>query len=577
MSYEKRLLDEDYFYIHSEPHRRRPTVVRFPQLVTHTATYYSTNEKQFPRRAFRNWLLNTFKPEHLGKASPWVLRTTSNPTPDAKFDEDFIGRFSQVAQQSVAEEDENASKPGKDNHDASHFDVEFFIELQHAEHPQIVLRLEAHREYFCITLFRALAPDELSLRTCFDLCAELTPKPKHAELDANNPFHMVYKSIAVTFKNATFANFQGIVLGKSCLEAAPETPFFPKYGAAIPDETGLAQTVRFLKQCRTDFGAGVLAANRHDAIACYFQHYQALYISGLGSQATKDSKDPLRYIIIHNEPSFDQTEPSFEQPDYDAEMDRHRVSRLVNRLNSIGTLRLAALRDLRLMRRAGERLRRIEMLLGSAGVEPKQKTRRDELTAIMHELDQLVRESSNAGVPVFYRTARAKYYFAQMQRLLVDMDVGHIPSWQNYKQFLHRRLYSSFEFAAGLGQRILDLWEIARSRAEVAEAHALSWMKSAANAASVILLPLAVADMARDRTPFAEFWSWLSALALTCPPIASISAFITGYIPAWLSSWWQKPGVQEFVITYILALFIWLMVIAPLGNNRRVSRPATRG
>lgn len=548
MSYENELLEQDYFYNHSEPHRRRPTVVQFPQIVTHTATYYANNERQFPRRTFRDWLKNIF----LGDApSPWILRTQDGST--AELSVNLVERFSQVAQRSIAEEDAG--------HDAASIDlsfqsdVEFFIELQHSQRPDIVLRLEAHREYFCVTLFRTLKPSEASLSACFDLCAELAPPL--TKLDPRNPFHRVYKSIADTFGNATFANFQGVVLGRSNVA---EPPFFPTYGGATPSDEDLAKTVNFLTRCRNDFGNGVLSASRYDAVACYFQHYQALYVSGLGGQASRDSKDPLRYVVIYNEPQF-------ENKAYDASTDRHRLSRLVNRLNSIGTLRLAALRDLRSLRRAGEKLRRIEMLLGSAGVQPKQKTRRDELTIIMYELDHLARASSDVGVPIFYRTARAKYYFAQMKSLLVDLDVGHIPSWQSYEQFLRRRLYSSIEFAAGLGQRILDLWEIARSRAEVAEAHALSWLKSAANAASVILLPLAAADMLRERTPFAALWDWLSTLAVTHLPISGFVTAASDAIPEWLARWWIRDDVREFVITYVLALTVWLTIIGPLGKQ----------
>lgn len=569
MSYEKRLLDEDYFYIHSEPHRRRPTVVRFPQLVTHTATYYSTNEKQFPRRAFRNWLRNTFLQKEIGAAHSWSVRSLSGAIDGNQISEEFFERFAQLAQQSVREEDSDVSLPNNSARKGSPVDVEFFVELQHTHHPEIVLRLEAHREYFCITLFRPLAPQERSLSTCFDLCAELVPSLKSGELKLDNPFHVVYRNIAETFPHATFANIEGVILGKSSFDDWDEKPFFPTYGGSKPNEVQLAETVRFLKKCKDGFSAGVLAANRRDSVACYFQHYQALYVSALGSQARRDSKDPLRYVVIHNEPTFGMAA-------YDSGPDRYRVSRLVNRLNSIGTLRLAALRDLRLMRRAGERLRRIEILLEPAGLEPKQQARRDELTTIMLELDQLARESANAGVPLFYRTARARYYFSQMQRLLIDLDVGHIPSWQNYEQFLRRRLYSSFEFAAGLGKRIMDLWEIARSRAEVAEAQALSWMKAAANAASVILLPLAVADMARERTPFAALWDWLSLLAVTHVPVAPILEFVAPCIPPWLSGWWSDARVREFMITYVLALTAWLLVIGGLGKQTAARRFSPR-
>ncbi|MEZ5961582.1 MAG: DUF3422 family protein [Hyphomonadaceae bacterium] len=555
MAYENRLLEQDYFYTHSEPHRRRPTVVHFPQLITHTATYYAPNETQFPRQAFENWLTNTFLTEQPGQ---WLMRDPNGAGPGSPLDDALIKRFSQIAQRSTAEEDQDRTVGGAKS--PPDFDVEFFLELEHVKLPGIVLRLEAHREYFCITLFRPLEANECSLSSCFNLCDELAPQP--GKLNSHNPLHKVYKAVADTFANATFANFQGVVLGSSSFE---DGPFFPPYRGREPTDVELAKTVQFLKRCKEDFGNGVLEANRHDAVACYFQHYQALYVSGLGGQATKDSKNPLRYVVIHSEPTFDQS-------GYDGATDRHRLSRLVNRLNSIGTLRLAALRDLRLLRRAGERLRRIEMLLGSAGVHPKQKTRRDELTTIMYELDNIARASSDAGVPIFYRTARAKYYFAQMQRLLIDMDVGHIPSWQNYEQFLRRRLYSSFEFAAGLGQRILDLWEIARSRAEVAEAHALSWLKSAANAASVILLPLAAADMLRDRTPFAALWDWLSTIAVSYLPISGLIVGFSHVVPEWLTNWWSRADVREFVITYVLALTVWLVIVAPLGKQAAAQR-----
>jgi hypothetical protein len=171
---------------------------------------------------------------------------------------------------------------------------------------------------------------------------------------------------------------------------------------------------------------------------------------------------------------------------------------------------LAALRDLRVLRDVAQHLRKLEADMGQAAAINNPKKRSLNLRQLVWDLEALGRFSQSRDVSLFYRTARAGYYFAQMKNLLHDLGVAQIPDWQSYEQFVRRRLYTSLEFTSGLGQRVLDLWTLARSRAEVAEESSLRWLQKAAQWTSLFLLPPAFADLTREVFPL---WDILHAVS----------------------------------------------------------------
>jgi hypothetical protein len=203
------------------------------------------------------------------------------------------------------------------------------------------------------------------------------------------------------------------------------------------------------------------------------------------------------------------------------------------------------------LRRAGDELRRIETSIEIAANDESTRSRVHKLRSMIERLERMAREYAAGGAPLFYRTARAGLYFDQMKKLLEDLGADSIPQWQSYDQFLSRRLFAQHEFTGTLGNRFSELWTLARSRAEVAEALALGWLKLAAEIGSMILLPFAVADMSRGQM------SWLSRI-VGCK------------LPQEVRDWLQS---HEFWFVYALTFCVWLVIILYVRHRRE--RPLT--
>jgi len=565
-SFKQQFLHPDYFYNHAEPHRRRPTLVTFPHFITHTATFFSGAKE--PQTAFRKWL-KMFEVDawqrrpvryHQGKVVPWAV---------------VLNLFSQIAQPSFGEEKRRrrrlfSAPAGLQAPTPSAQDVEFFIELIHRKYPEIVARIEAHSEFFTLTLFKPLS-GKFNLATVYEEYGpQLVPEGKP---DCSNPFHALYAGLVKRFPGSTFAHFKGVVVGPKAFHPEkpyPAAPAFPRPGDSGPmDPDVAASTAMFLRGQKEAFKKGLFAASDEDVVACYFQRGQVIYVSALGAQRDTNSMDELRYLLIYNEAPIKRGMrlglARWRKPGgaYNANADRHRLSRLVHRVNTIGTLRLAALRDLRRLRRAGDELRRIETGIEIAAQDEAPRSRVRKLGGMIGRLENMARTFAFKGTPLFYRTARASLYFDQMKKLLEDLGVDPIPEWQSYNQFLSRRLFAQHEFTATLGNRISELGALARSHAEVAEAQSLRWLEWAARMASLILLPLAVADVLRDRTSLPSIvyagTDWLASVGFEVEPILSK---VWNWVPKNVQSWWRaRPDYQEFWLVYEFTFFIWLALI----------------
>lgn len=144
----------------------------------------------------------------------------------------------------------------------------------------IVARVEAHLEYFTLTLFRPL-PDSANIAKIYDE-SYFVPADK---LDLRNPFHRLYNDLADRFPRSTFANFKGVIVGP---DAFPGTkPVFPPPDGSGSTRKAAAQTAIFLREQKDLLKEGVFEARGDDVVACYFQRAQIIYISALGAQGPK--------------------------------------------------------------------------------------------------------------------------------------------------------------------------------------------------------------------------------------------------------------------------------------------------
>jgi uncharacterized membrane-anchored protein len=186
------------------------------------------------------------------------------------------------------------------------------------------------------------------------------------------------------------------------------------------------------------------------------------------------------------------------------------------------------MRDLKALRNAGIRLREIEARLERVSHEWHFGNRDRELMNVISDLERLsldtdhghgsrrmrARQKRDRRAPLrpgalFYRTARARFYYRMMTRLVDDLAELHIANWQTYSQFIRRRLASTLEYVSGFGQRALDLWTLARSRAEFVESRTILKLETMATVASTVLAPLAFLTTAKELEIIdTKGWDW---------------------------------------------------------------------
>jgi hypothetical protein len=500
-----KFLIPEYFDVYSEPHRMRPTMVRFPQFILHVATFYENDGvyklrtgKQSP---FRTWL-------KCFETNGWMRLRLGEPLP---IDSDALDRFA-----------------GSGSGAAKGEESERVFEFVHPSQPDILARVEAHGEYFSLTLF---CPIEIEaplgqgvlrvaasiagarLESSWTLPSGSTPKfplsflyedvggalfPSSDHAEKENVYQDLITAIAERFPKLTFANFRAIVCSDHVFAATPSPkPTFVHWD----DQRGVAPdfcftpTLQFLDAQWEHIRKSVYKSRDEDVIACYVQSGRAIFTSSLGSQSKPDARDELRFLLLYDSDP-DETKPRAVKDD-----ERFRLSRLVFRIVTMGTLRLAALRHLPDMRAAGAKLKEIEDRLEKAAAAQNLDERHRQMSNVIRMLDKMSRAADKEGIPIFYRTARAKYYAHRMGRLLADLDVDKIPGWQSYRQFVDRRLSSTLEYVTTLGDRVLKLWEVARTRIEFVESRVLLNLQTLATLATIFLLPASFAALVNEVEP----------------------------------------------------------------------------
>lgn len=548
-----KFLEPEYFYAHAEAHRRRATVVRFPRFVVHTATHYNGvgNSGIDARETFRKWL-RVFE-EH-------TWRRYGNDLP---FDDSFFDAFAKTAQRSFEAQGKQRRQP------IEHVDVEFVFEACNQAHSDVVVRVEAHRDHFALTLFAPL-----------DLTKPLDRNYSDNEsyfFSERNAFQELFQSIAQSFPSRTFASLRGVVSDHMCLPDQGVYPSFTTYTERNKQHPRVTEL--FLRSQQDALRASLFMNSHTEAIGCYLQGGQAILVTSLGSQSTRESKAPVRYLLL-----FDSSPPKLDDlpPQELAELEklgpverisdeeRFRLSRLVYRINTLATQSLAALRDLRELRAISDELRRIEYQLENAAVAESHAKRDRKLMAVIQDLEGLARMHASDGLLLFYRTARAGHYFNQIKTLLNDLDVSQIPDWQTYPQFVHRRLFSTLEFVSGLGRRVMDLWEIARSRLELTESRTLLWLQYAATDASRLLFPLIAADLIHEKLDVVSLWP---AIFPGLPAAARSAAdALAAHLPEWLDTIIRglpSPTLDamNFWTLCAIAFLVWTSVLKRIARR----------
>lgn len=295
---------------------------------------------------------------------------------------------------------------------------------------------------------------------------------------------------AATKPLKVFTDFVGILLPEDMVRPPGlKGPAFVRFSsnAEISGIFRFRATLSYLEKMSRAFYFSVFRSGGADVIACYLRRGSAIYMSNIGSQRSPSSRDPLRFLIIYpnSGPYLDPSSPAHENR-------RWWLGRLIHRLLSAGTMRVKALRDLKDIYEAGEKLAGIEKDVEE--LEGEQSTRSpaknySALTTMIRRLTQI--SSGNSG-SLLLRVHENRLAYLHMQRQLADLEIVRIPGWQSYSAFVNRRLVNTYAKIGAIVERYDRLWSIIRTRMEAVEAQSSVNLQRIGTSVAVIGLPAAL-------------------------------------------------------------------------------------
>lgn len=262
-----------------------------------------------------------------------------------------------------------------------------------------------------------------------------------------------------------FVDFRGVVIGASEACDAPKgelqikpTAFPPRNPGSLSDYIGKRE---FSDECAHKIVESVwkfvtaeeqLHRIRHESsleyIVTSFLKRRALYVTSMAPQPAGDASGvPLRYLVVS------------------ASGNRWQIGRLVDRLHTMGTSRLAALKDLRALKVLSDKLReagaKSEILLQKAkefrladnGAD--QRKTLDDWRKQASSLSGMVLDAASAcegGAQ--YRVERSQHYKRSFLGAAEFLREEKIEGFSRYVGFVHRRLFSTYEFIRHVGVRL---------------------------------------------------------------------------------------------------------------------------
>jgi hypothetical protein len=256
-----------------------------------------------------------------------------------------------------------------------------------------------------------------------------------------------------------FADFRGLIASDQAVEFADDG-FFQD---GNPPSWGAEAKKRCLPliqhRNRVDH-------SRHECAVNYMLDGRALYMSTLGPHLPsipEEHRIPVEFIIYAHVHPRDRTI-----------VNKWQLGRVVSQILLLGTLRLCALKDLKWLHVAGQKLGSLEESTQSArkaiafteidstGSEPnvaaeRQKRGREAMAKIAEAHSNLngitgdfLRETGDG--PLF-RIERSRYYVQQFEENIKLLRIRRLEGDQPYDQFIRRRLGSEFDFINRLGIR----------------------------------------------------------------------------------------------------------------------------
>lgn len=219
-----------------------------------------------------------------------------------------------------------------------------------------------------------------------------------------------------------FADFRSIIL-PSALRLN---------GEVATGEREIARPGPVLDSMADIFNAVNVASNRPlpELMGSLFLDGRVAYVSSLGAHhleqqgASEGRALPARYLM------------------YAEDVCRWQLGRLVERLNSLGTYRLAAVRDMQSLNQVSDGLRAIGKKLDDVALTDEEKVN----ATFLAQYDEFNGLSRLKGVAehfnrdgVSFRIERARFYMKAFDRLVPDLRNRDMQGFQSYPDFVRRR------------------------------------------------------------------------------------------------------------------------------------------
>lgn len=194
-------------------------------------------------------------------------------------------------------------------------------------------------------------------------------------------------------------------------------------------------------------------AERYECIASYMLDGRVLYVSALGPQVPNVSdgkRIPVTYLMVVNQ--------GVESRDGATGVNKWQLGRLVHALHTCGESRIAALKDLVHLRRAGAALAGMDEPLSQArsAVSGDLGAAQDEVTKAhnkFNELNNKFIDTIGKSYGILYRVERSRYYVTRFRENTKFLRMIRVDGYQLYDQFIERRLGTTFDFIDRLGKR----------------------------------------------------------------------------------------------------------------------------
>jgi hypothetical protein len=409
-----------------------------------------------------------------------------------------------------------------------------------------------------------------------------------------------------------FADFRGFIASDQAVKFADEEFFAGDKAAKWGAEAKRKLLPLVQHRNRTD-------RTRHECAVNYMLDGRALYMSTLGPQfqplSTPTARIPVEFVVYAHQRYNDTTV-----------VNKWQLGRLVSQILQLGTLRLCALKDVKLLHEAGQHLGMLEestqkareaialseadagTLAGetASGAGRKQGvvSRSAEAMKRIAEAHTKLNEITgtflrSAGSGLQYRIERSRYYVQQFDENVKLLRIKRLEGDQPYDQFIRRRLGSEFDFINRLGIRYeratKSMVTLDQNYLAITQNYLATTQNSLVERATKIDEETkSIQSEIRKIQRWGEFvllavlvpYYFMHLLVLLLgerwPGIPSITFVIWGlfFIVGFLRMFWETAWVRLFwtlalllALTELAGIVIFVKAVARSGTNPSVSEP----